>query len=119
MIKGHGIFEEFRWDTAIGPLWTWSASRLKDRYRLRVYPPPGGDVGVRRRGRGGDRRPARLTVGLGAGTAQVRSEFGINFDHPASRLAEYLTVLRAAVDTAARPERTAQVLAGLVTALSR
>jgi alkanesulfonate monooxygenase SsuD/methylene tetrahydromethanopterin reductase-like flavin-dependent oxidoreductase (luciferase family) len=44
----------------------------------------------------------RLTVGLGAGTPHTRGEFGIEFDHPAPRLAEYVTVMRSAVDTAAR-----------------
>ena len=44
----------------------------------------------------------RLTIGLGAGTAHTRGEFGIEFDHPASRLAEYVTVMRSAVDTAVR-----------------
>lgn len=42
----------------------------------------------------------RMTIGLGAGTAHTRSEFGIAFDHPAPRLAEYITVMRAAIDTA-------------------
>jgi alkanesulfonate monooxygenase SsuD/methylene tetrahydromethanopterin reductase-like flavin-dependent oxidoreductase (luciferase family) len=40
----------------------------------------------------------RLTVGVGAGTPHTRGEFGIAFDHPAPRLAEYLRLMRAAID---------------------
>ncbi|MEU4236909.1 LLM class flavin-dependent oxidoreductase [Actinoplanes sp. NPDC026619] len=40
----------------------------------------------------------RLTIGVGAGTAHTRGEFGITFDHPAARLSEYVAVMRAAVD---------------------
>lgn len=40
----------------------------------------------------------RLTIGVGAGTAHTRGEFGLTFDHPAARLAEYVAVMRAAVD---------------------
>ncbi|MBZ5739559.1 LLM class flavin-dependent oxidoreductase [Nocardioides mangrovi] len=41
----------------------------------------------------------RLTLGIGAGTDHTRGEFGIEFDHPATRLAEYLAVMRAALDS--------------------
>jgi alkanesulfonate monooxygenase SsuD/methylene tetrahydromethanopterin reductase-like flavin-dependent oxidoreductase (luciferase family) len=40
----------------------------------------------------------RLTIGVGAGTAHTRGEFGIAFDHPAARLSEYVAVMRAAVE---------------------
>jgi alkanesulfonate monooxygenase SsuD/methylene tetrahydromethanopterin reductase-like flavin-dependent oxidoreductase (luciferase family) len=41
----------------------------------------------------------RLTLGVGAGTEHTRGEFGIDFDHPASRLAEYVGVMRSALDS--------------------
>jgi alkanesulfonate monooxygenase SsuD/methylene tetrahydromethanopterin reductase-like flavin-dependent oxidoreductase (luciferase family) len=41
----------------------------------------------------------RLTIGVGAGTAHTRGEFGLTFDHPAPRLSEYVAVMRAAVDS--------------------
>ncbi|MEU4227557.1 LLM class flavin-dependent oxidoreductase [Nonomuraea sp. NPDC026600] len=40
----------------------------------------------------------RLTVGIGAGTAHTRGEFGLDFDHPAPRLGEYAALMRAALD---------------------
>lgn len=42
----------------------------------------------------------RFTLGVGAGTDHTRGEFGISFDHAGSRLAEYVAVMRAAVDAA-------------------
>jgi alkanesulfonate monooxygenase SsuD/methylene tetrahydromethanopterin reductase-like flavin-dependent oxidoreductase (luciferase family) len=41
----------------------------------------------------------RFTVGIGAGTPHTRGEFGLSFDHPAARLAEYAEIMRRAVDT--------------------
>ena len=38
----------------------------------------------------------RLTIGIGTGSAHVRSEFGIDFDHPATRLSEYVQLMKAA-----------------------
>jgi alkanesulfonate monooxygenase SsuD/methylene tetrahydromethanopterin reductase-like flavin-dependent oxidoreductase (luciferase family) len=46
----------------------------------------------------------RLTIGVGAGTAHTRGEFGLTFDHPAARLSEYVAVMRAAVDADASLE---------------
>jgi alkanesulfonate monooxygenase SsuD/methylene tetrahydromethanopterin reductase-like flavin-dependent oxidoreductase (luciferase family) len=40
----------------------------------------------------------RFTIGLGAGTPHTRGEFGLTFDHPALRLAEYVAVIRAALE---------------------
>lgn len=41
----------------------------------------------------------RFTLGIGAGTKGVRRRYGIiDFDHPAPRMAEYVEVLRAALD---------------------
>jgi alkanesulfonate monooxygenase SsuD/methylene tetrahydromethanopterin reductase-like flavin-dependent oxidoreductase (luciferase family) len=40
----------------------------------------------------------RFTVGVGAGTTHTRSEFGLEFDHPAPRLAEYVNLMRQSID---------------------
>jgi alkanesulfonate monooxygenase SsuD/methylene tetrahydromethanopterin reductase-like flavin-dependent oxidoreductase (luciferase family) len=47
---------------------------------------------------GQDACGGRLTVGIGAGTPHTRGEFGLDFDHPAPRLAEYVAVMRAALE---------------------
>lgn len=42
----------------------------------------------------------RFDLGVGAGTDHTRGEFGITFDHAGSRLAEYVAVMRMALDVA-------------------
>jgi alkanesulfonate monooxygenase SsuD/methylene tetrahydromethanopterin reductase-like flavin-dependent oxidoreductase (luciferase family) len=41
----------------------------------------------------------RITFSIGAGPVPIRKALGIEFDHPAARLAEYIAYVRAALDT--------------------
>lgn len=40
----------------------------------------------------------RFALGIGVGTAHTRHEYGLEFDHPAPRLAEYIALIRAAIE---------------------
>jgi len=40
----------------------------------------------------------RFALGVGVGTAHTRGEYGLEFDHPAPRLAEYMALIRAAIE---------------------
>ena len=70
--------------------------RRRHRYRVRVHPPPDCHGLSRDQGRRRIRAPDHILDRCR--TVPIRKALGIEFDHPAARLAEYIAYVRAALD---------------------